>query len=183
MFKPLATAALGFGLAATGAIAQDDGASTETAEQEMRSVEASVSDRDGNMLGTASLHETASGAVTVQLALENVPSGTHGVHLHETGDCSADDFTSAGGHVAGDAEHGVMSANGPHPGDLPNVVVGENGIVDVEYFNMRLDLDDHILDDDGAAFIMHDGEDDYMSQPAGDAGDRIGCGVFEQTEM
>jgi len=140
---------------------------------------AAVSDREGNQIGTVTLNETLSGTSLVVVALSDLPEGSHGIHLHETGDCSADDFTSAGGHIPGDAEHGVFAENGPHPGDLPNAVVDSSGDLNAEYFNPRLEIENMIMDDDGAAFIVHAGADDYMSQPAGDSGDRIACGVFE----
>ena len=140
---------------------------------------AAVMDRDGNEIGTVTINRTQSGTPLVIVALSDMPSGAHGIHLHETGDCSASDFTSAGGHIAGDAEHGVFAANGPHPGDLPNAIVGEEGDMSVEIFQPDLDIDGMIMDDDGAAFIVHSGPDDYMSQPAGDSGDRIACGVFD----
>ena len=100
------------------------------------------------------------------------------VHLHETGDCSGDGFKSAGGHIAGDREHGVLTAGGPHPGDMPNVTVGSDGTVEQEVFLPFLNVEEHLMDDDGAAFVIHGGQDDYSSQPSGDAGDRIACGVF-----
>jgi len=119
-----------------------------------------------------------SGTTLVELELDPVPPGTHAVHLHETGDCSADDFSSAGGHIAGDMQHGIRVNDGPHPGDLPNVTVGDTGTLMADFFNPHLWIEEMILDEDGAAFIMHAGADDYISQPAGDAGERIACGVF-----
>ncbi len=139
---------------------------------------ASVSGVDGAKLGEVTLTDTASGVVLVDIDLSDLPPGLHGVHLHETGDCSADDFTSAGGHISGDAEHGVMSANGPHPGDMPNATVAEDGTLKLQVFLTDISMDEMINDDDGAAFIVHSGEDDYSSQPSGDAGDRIACGAF-----
>ncbi|SFH39579.1 superoxide dismutase, Cu-Zn family [Palleronia marisminoris] len=155
---------------ATGAL-EDEGFVT--------AARASVMDREGNQVGTVTINETLSGTPLVIVALNGIPSGAHGIHLHETGDCSAEDFTSAGGHIAGDAEHGVFAQNGPHPGDLPNGIVGEEGGLNVEYFQPDLDIQGHIFDEDGAAFVVHSGADDYMSQPAGDSGDRIACGVLE----
>jgi len=139
---------------------------------------ADVTDRDGTSLGTVTLTPQPSGTMLVELELDSVPSGTHAVHLHETGDCSADDFTSAGGHIAGDMQHGISVNGGPHPGDLPNVTIGDDGSLTADFFNPHLSLDEMIFDEDGAAFIMHAGADDYTSQPAGDAGDRIACGAF-----
>lgn len=136
-----------------------------------------VLDQDGDEIGTVTARDTASGLVLLTIALDDLPRGTRAVHLHETGDCSAPDFTSAGGHIADGATHGVDSANGPHPGDLPNVQVGKRG-VHVEYFVPNLDVQQHLLDGDGAAFVVHDQPDDYRTDPAGDAGTRIACGVF-----
>ncbi|PZX15718.1 Cu-Zn family superoxide dismutase [Palleronia aestuarii] len=137
---------------------------------------------DGESIGTVTLNSTTSGQILVIVAATDIPEGSHGIHLHETGDCSADDFSSAGGHIAGDASHGVMSEDGPHPGDLPNAVVSSDGAMNVEVFNNLIEMDEMIFDEDGAAFIIHSGPDDYASQPSGESGDRIACGVFERIE-
>lgn len=139
---------------------------------------ATLSNRDGEEIGTVTMSATPSGQMHLVIEAQDVPEGVHGVHVHETGDCSAADFTSAGGHLAGDAEHGVLVEGGPHPGDLPNAHVQSDGVLAMEAFKPGLSLDS-VLDDDGSAFIIHAGADDYESQPAGDAGDRIACGVFD----
>ena len=141
---------------------------------------AEVLDTDGTSLGTVTINATASGIPLVIVALNGLPEGSHGIHLHEIGDCSAPDFSSAGGHIAGDAEHGVFVEGGPHPGDLPNAIVNDNGALDLELFVARLDIRDMIMDEDGAAFVVHRDPDDYYSQPSGDSGDRIACGAFEE---
>ncbi|MBV7410080.1 superoxide dismutase family protein [Maritimibacter sp. DP1N21-5] len=143
---------------------------------------AEITDRDGKALGAVNLRDTPSGIVVATLTLLGLPEGIHAVHLHETGDCQSDDFSSAGGHVAGDRDHGVLVEGGPHPGDMPNLTIKENGIGEVEVFLTQLDIEEHILDDDGAAFVVHEGIDDYESQPSGDAGDRIACGTFSQRD-
>lgn len=117
--------------------------------------------------------------VLARITLSGSPEGLHGIHLHETGDCSADDFKSAGGHIAGDAQHGFLVENGPHPGDMPNAVVKASGMLEVDAFLPDIDVEQMIFDKDGAAFILHAGTDDYASQPSGDAGSRLACGVFE----
>ncbi len=137
-----------------------------------------VKDRDGQSLGTVSVSDTASGQAHVLISLTGLPEGVHGVHIHETGDCSADDFNSAGGHLSGGREHGVLVEGGPHPGDLPNATVQPDQTVQLEYFASLLSVD-QMLDSDGAAFVVHAQQDDYQSQPSGEAGDRIACGVFE----
>ena len=145
-------------------------------------VTADVSDRDGNRLGAVRVVDTPSGLALATVTLTNLPEGVHAIHLHETGDCSAEDFSSAGGHIAGDRQHGALVEGGPHPGDMPNLTVKENGNGEVEVFLPHLDVARDMLDEDGAAFVMHAGVDDYQSQPAGDAGDRIACGEFTERE-
>ena len=106
----------------------------------------------------------------------SIAPGIHGVRLHETGICEGD-FSSAGGHIAGDAQHGLVEG-GDHPGDLPNAHVGEDGMLAMEAFKTNLSIEGDLMDDDGAAFIIHAQADDYESQPAGDAGDRVACAVL-----
>ncbi len=143
---------------------------------------AALVDATGADAGTVTLTGTASGQTIVHVVLKGLPPGVHAIHIHETGACDAPDFESAGGHLAGQAEHGVLSPNGPHPGDLPNVTVAADGTADVTYFNAILAIATQVLDTDGSAFIVHSGEDDYTSQPSGDAGNRIVCGVFTADE-
>ena len=152
---------------------------TAAGAQEMTpSAVARLADRDGNEVGSAAFYETASGRTWVVVQATGLAEGIHGVHVHETGDCSADDFTSAGGHLAGGAQHGVLVEGGPHPGDLPNAHVQNDGVLAMEAFKSDLSMD-MMTDADGAAVIIHAGADDYESQPAGDSGDRIACGTVE----
>lgn len=138
---------------------------------------AEVTGQDEQITGTVEITPTASGEMMIEIDVNGIPLGTHAVHLHETGDCSGADYKTAGGHIAGDAQHGVLVEDGPHPGDLPNAEVGMDGRIHVTYFNGHL-KPEHLTDEDGAAFVIHSGADDYESQPAGDAGDRIACGVI-----
>ena len=141
---------------------------------------AAVTDADGTEVGTVYIRAQPSGTALISIALTGIPEGAHGIHIHETGECSGD-FTSAGGHLAGDAQHGIAVEGGPHPGDLPNAIVGPDGAIDADVFNDRLTMA-MLFDDDGSAFIVHAGPDDYESQPSGDAGSRIACGVLEPAE-
>lgn len=134
--------------------------------------------------GTVTLTEAPTGIFIIEIEASGLEPGPHGVHLHETGTCDAEGgHEAAGGHISGDGEHGVLNPNGPHPGDLPNVHVHEDGIAHAEFFVSDIALSGDsgtvIMDDDGAAFIIHAGPDDYMTEPAGDSGDRIACGVIE----
>lgn len=148
------------------------------AESHMQPVASALVTGDA-IAGDVTISKTASDTVLVRINLNGVPEGEHGVHLHETGACDAPDFKSAGGHIAGDHQHGVLVEGGPHPGDMPNMTVGSDGILKADVFLTLLDVDGMIMDDDGAAFIVHSDADDYTSQPAGEAGSRIACGVFE----
>lgn len=147
---------------------------------------ARVTDRAGNFVGTAEFTETASGLVWVVVDLKGIARGVHGVHVHESANCSAADFKSAGGHLAGDRNHGILVEGGPHPGDMPNVVVGTDERLRVEFFSTLLNHSNEgkgaMFDADGSAFIVHSDPDDYMSQPSGEAGERIACGVIERVE-
>jgi len=147
----------------------------------MRSTEATLSGND--ISGTVKVEETASGMVHITIDATGVPAGIHGFHVHEMGVCDADDgFKSAGGHLSGGMNHGIDDSEGPHAGDLPNLHAGDDGVVQVEYFTDGFSLDPDaaptISGPDGAAVILHAGSDDYTSQPSGDAGARLACGVL-----
>lgn len=102
-------------------------------------------------------------------------------HVHETGECDhASGHESAGGHFnPGGNEHGYMSANGPHAGDMPNQYVAADGAVRAEVYNHMVTLDEGEVGIVGRALMFHAKADDYESQPSGDAGDRLACGVIE----
>lgn len=137
-----------------------------------------IMNRDGLQVGAASFQAAPNGTL-VRMAFTGVEPGPKGIHVHETGTCEGD-FQSAGGHFSADGrDHGFWHENGPHAGDLPNVHIPQSGDVTVAYFNERLRLDETLFDADGAAMVLHAGADDYRSQPAGDSGDRIACGVIE----
>jgi len=145
---------------------------------------ANMMDANGKEVGTVIFTQLPSGVVNMLVEMTDLPAGEHGFHIHETGDCNPQDgFRSAGGHLAGDSQHGINSPEGPHPGDLPNVHVGQNGTLKVEFFLHDVSLsesdDNPLLDGDGSAVVLHAQPDDYESQPAGNSGDRIACGVVE----
>lgn len=148
------------------------------------SATARMLDAQGQSVGTVTFKETKSGLLHVFVEIAGAEPGAHGFHVHETGTCDgADGFKSAGGHLAGGKEHGVEIEAGPHVGDFPNVHAGQDGVIKAEFFTDRLALADGengLMDADGSAVVLHSGADDYSSQPAGDAGDRIACGVVEQ---
>jgi len=141
-----------------------------------------LKDPDGKEVGSATLTETPNG-VLIALDISGIAPGTHAFHVHAVGKCEAPDFKSAGPHFNPDeTKHGIMSEHGPHAGDMPNLEVPADGKLKVEVLNTILKLkgENAIFDDDGAALVIHAKADDYKTDPAGEAGDRIACGVIEK---
>jgi superoxide dismutase, Cu-Zn family len=146
--------------------------------------EAVLVDSVGRRVGVATFIEREDG-VSIGVSVTGLPAGEHGLHIHETGVCDAPSFESAGGHFAPEGRpHGTEAEGGPHAGDLPNLVVGEHGTGRLGAHNDRVSLgdgDDGLLEGDGTALVLHAGADDHRSQPSGDSGGRIACGVIEGT--
>ena len=166
------------------AVLAQDTQATDDGQAPMAVGVATMMDADGNEIGEVRLSTMESGFVNVVINVEGIPTGVHGVHVHEVGDCSASDFTSAGPHISGDNSHGFDSANGPHPGDLANAHVQDDGVLAAQYMTVRLIMDDTmIFDDDGSAVIVHANSDDYQTDPGGNAGDRIACGEIVNSEQ
>lgn len=132
---------------------------------------------DGQPAGTATA-TAADGGVTIALQVQGVPAGQHGVHVHMTGQCEGPKFESAGGHWnPAEKQHGLENPQGQHAGDMPNLTVAEDGSGSLNYALKGATLEG-LLDADGSAFVVHAGEDDQKSDPSGNSGDRIACGVF-----
>lgn len=139
-----------------------------------------LKDPDGKDVGKVTLTAVPTG-VLLDADLTALPPGDHAFHIHEFGKCEAPDFKSAGGHFNPEEdEHGLMNKAGPHSGDMPNIHVPENGKLHIEVLNQMVNLSQGLLDADGSAIVIHQGPDDYTSDPAGDAGPRIACGVIEK---
>ena len=142
---------------------------------------AELKNASGQAIGRAQLASTPHG-VHLTVTLDKAPSGDHAFHIHGVGKCDGPSFDSAGEHFnpAG-AEHGFYNVKGAHAGDLPNIHVPATGEHGFEFFVKGLTLrsaDNSVLDADGAALVMHKASDDHKSNPAGNAGDRIACGVI-----
>ncbi len=139
----------------------------------------------GDVLGTVTLKDLGAAGTEVSVSVSGLEgAGTHAMHFHEIGLCEAPGFTSSGGHFnpTGMA-HGKMSPDGPHAGDMMNLEVGEDGTGTLTIINERVSINgDHglpaLLDSDGTALIIHEKADDYITQPTGAAGGRIGCVVL-----
>ncbi len=144
------------------------------------SATANLKDASGNEVGKATLTNTPNG-VLIRLDLTAAPAGEHAFHIHATGKCEPPDFKSAGPHFNPDtAKHGFENPEGPHAGDMPNLFVPGDGKLSLEVLNPGASLSGEaaLLDTDGAALVIHAGPDDYQTDPAGNAGDRIACGVI-----
>ena len=134
---------------------------------------------DGTAAGSAAA-SAAGDQVMVSLTVEGLPPGEHGVHVHTTGRCDAPTFESAGGHWnPTNQQHGLEDPQGQHAGDMPNLTVGQDGRGTLEY-QLEGGGFDGLFDADGSAFVVHAGVDDQRTDPSGDSGDRIACGVFER---
>ena len=120
-------------------------------------------------------------AVVARIAVDltGLPAGEHGIHVHATGQCDAPAFTTAGGHFNPDSmQHGFENPQGPHHGDLRNVTVGDDGTAQQELTAPAGTTLAALLDADGAALVVHATADDYRTDPSGNSGDRIACGVI-----
>jgi|SRR5690606_5459992 Cu-Zn family superoxide dismutase len=138
---------------------------------------------NGLPAGTAQL--LASGnQLNISVAAVGLSPGVHGVHLHMTGSCEAPDFTSAGGHLnPANKQHGHENPAGAHFGDLPNLTAGSSGAgtVSATLPGTIEEALEHLFDADGTAVVIHATADDYRTDPAGNAGGRIACGVLTRT--
>ncbi|MBU2606998.1 MAG: superoxide dismutase family protein [Alphaproteobacteria bacterium] len=141
---------------------------------------ASIIGGEGTEIGTANLLGGPNGILLrVEIAPGGLAPGWHGLHLHMVGDCSdIGTFKASGGHVGMiDGGHGLLNPNGPEGGDIPNIWAGADGAAGYEAFTTLTQMSD-LTDADGSAILIHEGEDDHMSQPIGGAGGRVACGVI-----
>ncbi len=142
---------------------------------------ATLQDAEGNEVGVVNLVSSNTGLV-FQFGLAEgatLEAGEHGFHVHETGACEPT-FEAAGDHLnPSGAQHGLLNANGPHAGDLPNLLIPEDGSPTYVVTTTLLSEAD-LFDADGSAVIIHSGPDDYVTDPGGNSGDRTACGVLER---
>ncbi|HWO41245.1 MAG TPA: superoxide dismutase family protein [Candidatus Eisenbacteria bacterium] len=139
-------------------------------------------------IGQATLTDTPAGVV-ITLTLREKPKGLspgpRALHIHAVGKCEPP-FKSAGDHYNPEKKHhGFLAKDGPHAGDLPNIHIPESGQLTVEFFAPDLRLKEgknRLMDEDGSAIVIHAQKDDYRTDPAGNAGDRIACGVIESAK-
>lgn len=146
-----------------------------------RSAVADMRMADGSDAGTATATALADGRVRISIEARGLPPGPHGAHIHSVGQCTPPDFTSAGAHWnPTNSEHGVRDPQGPHGGDMPNLIVGTDGQASMA-ITLPAGRYAQMMDADGAAIVIHSGADDLKTDPSGNSGSRIACGVFMQS--
>ena len=146
------------------------------------SFETKIVGKSGEEIGSLKISQGTQGVV-VNIKASNLPAGYHGMHFHAVADCDhAGGFKSAKGHVDPDKKpHGFLNEEGPHEGNLPNLIVAEDGTVEVELYSSLVSLKDgkaNLLDADGSSLVIHANPDDHTSQPIGGSGGRIACAVI-----
>ena len=136
---------------------------------------------DGAPRGRALLREASDGSLVVRVEAEGLPPGPHGVHLHTVGRCDAPDFQTAGAHWnPTNRQHGRDNPQGAHQGDLPNLDIGSDGRGTLDFSVSGATLN-QLLDADGAAVVVHADADDYRTDPSGNSGGRIACGIVQRS--
>lgn len=181
----LTASALTLVLAACGSPETDQDAVDDTAMDaatltEPRTAMAMLQTAEGTPAGSVTA-TAADGGITIALNVEGLEPGEHGVHVHMTGSCEPPAFESAGSHWNPTAaQHGLENPAGPHAGDMPNLAVGEDGTGSLGY-TLEGGTFDGLLDADGSAFVVHAMPDDQTTDPSGNSGDRVACGVFSES--
>jgi superoxide dismutase, Cu-Zn family len=142
-----------------------------------------LSNVQGQNIGTATLSAVSDG-VQIALDVKGLPLGDHAIHVHQVAKCEGPDFKSAGPHFNPDGkQHGLQNPNGSHAGDMPNFTVGADGNARTTVLapNLTLGSDAHsVFSGSGTALVIHAKADDLKTDPAGNAGDRIACGLIQK---
>jgi superoxide dismutase, Cu-Zn family len=149
---------------------------------------ARISNAAGDERGTVEMWQDADKIVHVEVQVFSMPAGPHGIHFHAVGKCEgagSTPFATSGAHFNPlGRQHGLDNAAGPHAGDAPNFTVAADGTGRASFTTDRVSLTEgstSLFDADGSAIVIHAAADDQTSQPAGNSGARIACGVVKQT--
>ena len=149
------------------------------------SATADLKNAAGQSIGSATFTEV-SGILRIVVEVKGLPPGPKAVHIHAVGKCEGPQFASAGDHFnPGKKEHGLLNPQGPHAGDLPNITIMADGTGRMETATDRVSLGvgpSALLDDDGSAIVIHASPDDFKTDPTGNSGSRIACGVIVKKE-
>lgn len=146
---------------------------------------ATLIDRDGSHVGTVSFFEGTEGII-LRIRARGLPAGPRGMHFHAIGTCEDPEagFKATGPHIMPSGKpHGFYHPDGPHEGNLPNLIVHTDGSADVELYTSLVTMSEGaaaLLDGDGSTLIIHESQDDHLTQPIGGAGGRIACGVIRR---
>jgi superoxide dismutase, Cu-Zn family len=148
------------------------------------SASATLTTANGTAAGTVQLRQAAGGVVTVEVNATGLTPGAHGIHFHEVGQCEGSSaFSTAGAHYNPlNKEHGLERPNGPHAGDAPNLVANSSGTATLSFTTDRVTLTSgsvSLLDANGSSVVIHAAADDQVSQPSGNSGGRVACGVIQ----
>ncbi|PYI53510.1 superoxide dismutase family protein [Paenibacillus flagellatus] len=177
---------LALGLMLSVAVGCEEGRSsvnTAAASERLETVvRTPVLNAEGKTIGTAELTQER-GGVRVRVEASGLSPGAHGFHIHETGRCDAPDFKTAGAHLNPEGKkHGLHNPQGPHAGDMPNLQVGSDGKGKADWVapgvTLAIGKPNSLLKEGGTAIVIHEQADDDRTDPAGNAGARIACGVI-----
>src|ERR1700678_3234411 len=163
--------------------AQQQTVALRSSVQMASSAHADIVNAAGDKIGTATFVPSA-GGVRVDVEVSQLPHGTHGIHIHTVGKCEGPDFKTAGAHFnPASKKHGRDNPAGPHNGDLPNLEVGPDGKATTSLLDTNVTLSDgpnSLFQAGGTSIVIHADPDDYKTDPAGNSGPRIACGVIQK---